>query len=285
MTSLARRARTEIMRQRSRIVSGCGLASTSRRALSGSRRRASCSGLLRQAAVFLLLLIVGVPVAGASGGPEAETIGAERLVRKELGRFLRAGAADPTAEIQLPKLHLYRAFEKHAGPTLRAELTTRSSPPYAGRVPITVALYDEDRLLHRGIVSTYLEVPEEAVFARRSLRRGEILSEGDLMIVSRDRAKLPRDVLTDLGEAVGKRMRRSIREGQPFRTNAIEVVPVIERGDRVMLILEAGALQLQASGRAQQAGGIGEFIRVMNLDSKREILGRVDGQGRVRVTN
>ena len=243
-------------------------------------RKALFAGWLVVGALLLL-----VPGAGASGGPEPETVGAEQLVRDALGRFLRVGAADPGAPIQLPRLTLYRAFEDRAGPNLRTELSTRSVPPYAGRVPITVALYDEDRLLHRGIVSAYVEVPEQAVIARRSLNRGEILSEGDLTIVMKDRAKLPRDVLTEVGEAVGKRMRRSIREGQPFRKNAIEAVPVIERGDRVMLILEAGALQLQTSGKAQQAGGIGEFIRVLNLDSKREILGRVDGQGRVRVTN
>ena len=62
-----------------------------------------------------------------------------------------------------------------------------------------------------------------------------------------------------------------------------EGVPVVERGDRVLLVLEDGPLRIQATGRAQESGVVGEWIRVRNLDSKRELSGRVDREGRIHV--
>lgn len=210
---------------------------------------------------------------------------AEKRVRADLDRFLRAGAPGSNVEIEMPPLSLFRVDGSRFPGEFRTELSTRASEPYQGRIPITVALYAGDHLVHRGIVSPYLQVSEEVVVASRNLARGETLTHEHLTTVSKDRSKLPRDVMLDPDLVVGRRTRRSLREGEPVRSGQIELVPLVERGDRVMLILEAGALRLQATGRAQEKGALGDTIRVRNLDSKREILGRIDAQGRVRVAN
>lgn len=50
-----------------------------------------------------------------------------------------------------------------------------------------------------------------------------------------------------------------------------------------MLVLQSGALMIQATGQAKERGATGDWIRVVNLDSKRELTGRVDREGRVHV--
>ena len=86
-----------------------------------------------------------------------------------------------------------------------------------------------------------------------------------------------------MSEVVGLRAKRSLRKHQIFRASQVEGVPLVERGDRVQIVLQAGALRISAAGKAQEAGALGDWIRVLNMDSKRELSGRVDRDGRVHV--
>ncbi len=58
---------------------------------------------------------------------------------------------------------------------------------------------------------------------------------------------------------------------------------LVERGSLVELVLERGALRVRAQGKAREAGHLGESIRVLNRDSRREVVGRVGEDGRVHV--
>ena len=119
--------------------------------------------------------------------------------------------------------------------------------------------------------------------AVRDLRVGTILGESDFTKVARDANRLPRDVVRDAAEVIGLRAKRSLRKDRIFRASQVEGVPLVERGDRVQLVLQAGALQISAAGKAQEPGAFGDWIRVLNMDSKRELSGRVDAEGRVHV--
>lgn len=236
----------------------------------------------------LLVLLVGATGAFASGQPDEETSETSLdVVRMDLERFLRKGATDrdeaSKVEIELPPLASFQVDTSRYPGELRTELSSRAQTPYKGRVPVNVALYKGDRLLHRGIVSPYLRVSRKVVVARRDLTRGEILTESNVMLASKDATRLARDVHFEPAATLGLRLRRSLRQGDAVRSGQIEPVPLVERGDRVMLVLEAGGLQIQAAARAKQKGAVGEWIRVLNLDSKREILGQVGADGKVRI--
>jgi flagella basal body P-ring formation protein FlgA len=207
----------------------------------------------------------------------------EERVRADLERFLRARVGSGEVSIQFPPLTSF-AFDRNRHPgDLRTQLTTRAETPLRGRVPVTVELYAGAELVSRGVISPNIQVSERVVVPTRDLKRGEVLTTEDLRYAERDAARLQSDVVREIDLVLGQRMRRSVRAGRPFRLSQIESVPLVERGDRVMILLESGSLKIQAIGRAQEAGAIGEWIRVLNVDSKREISGRVDHQGAVHV--
>lgn len=208
---------------------------------------------------------------------------AEAKVRSDLERFLRAKVGSGAVSIDYPPLAVFDIDRARNPGPLRTSLETRSKAPLRGRVPVTVALYAGDRLVGRHVVSPYVRVMERVVVASRDLRRGEVLDEDDLTYGERDATRMQRDALRDADAIVGRRLRSSIREGRIFRSSQIERVPVVERGDRVTLVLQSGGLQIHAIGRAQEPGASGEWIRVVNVDSRREISGRVDREGNVHV--
>lgn len=127
-----------------------------------------------------------------------------------------------------------------------------------------------------------LEAIASVVVAAADLNRGDVLSERDLNLVEMDLSGV-RDPCFKLDEIVGKKLKRSLRQGTPLDLGGVEFPPMIKRGELVTIILRRGAIQLTAQGQALQDGLRDETIRVRNSNSQRDILGRVVEPGVVRV--
>lgn len=110
----------------------------------------------------------------------------------------------------------------------------------------------------------------EVVVAARDLTRGEILSAEDLVVEAREFRSGEPDPRS-LEEFVGLRASRSILAGAPLTELNVEVVPVIERGDAVTILVRSAGLVVTAPGVARGSGGIGEIITVENTLSKQRL--------------
>jgi flagella basal body P-ring formation protein FlgA len=232
-----------------------------------------------------LLIGIGVGLAvqlvGALGASADER--PDEFVRVELEEFLRDRAASPDAVIEIPVLDSFAAESVGKTEELRTRFSTRAEQPFRGRVAVNVELLLGDRLLHSGVVSAYLRIDEKVFVPVRPLRRGEVLGEADFRSVARDASRLPFDTVREREQLLGRRMTRSLRADEVLRASHVERVPVVGRGDRVTLVLESGAIQISSIGRAVEAGAVGDWIRVLNVDSRRELSGRVGEDGRVHV--
>lgn len=227
------------------------------------------------AAAFAIALLL-------AAGVHAESASVER-VRADLERFIGEHVdAEPSA-VELPELRGFDYDVSGVPGALRTELSTRSAMPFRGRVAITVALYVGDQLVKRAVVSPYVRLSDRIVVTARALKKGDVVTADDLAYSDRDRAESPGDAVRDLAALVGLRSKRALAGDQLLREGDFEPVPIVERGDRVMLVLQSGALLIQVTGQAKERGATGDWIRVVNLDSKRELTGRVDREGRVHV--
>lgn len=219
----------------------------------------------------------------AETSPAFDPTSTAERVRADVERFIRAHVEGEPSAIEIPELRAFDFDVSGAAGEVRTELSTGSPSPLHGRVAITVALYVRDRLVKRGVVSPYVTMTDRVVVAKRALARGAVVEAADLAYADRDRATSPGDVARDLELVVGQRARRSLAADQVLRAGDFERVPVVERGDRVTLVLQHGPLVIQTLGKAQETGAAGDWIRVVNVESKREVSGRVDPEGRVHV--
>lgn len=71
------------------------------------------------------------------------------------------------------------------------------------------------------------------------------------------------------------RMVRTLGRGQPFTMAHLELVPLIEKGERVNLIYRNKRVQLSIKVEALGEGGRGQQVSVRNLQSKRTIVATV----------
>jgi flagella basal body P-ring formation protein FlgA len=119
--------------------------------------------------------------------------------------------------------------------------------------------------------------------ANRFLPRGTLLSQGDLRTERRDLTTLPAGYETDATRLIGKRLRRSLREQAAIPPRALEAPKLVNRGDRVTIVVNHGGMQVTASGTALRDGAQGEYVRVRNETSERIIEGEVVATRRVQV--
>ncbi len=121
-----------------------------------------------------------------------------------------------------------------------------------------------------------------AVMPVRTIPSGSVIRAGDVALRP---MQLPpaADAVRTLDAAVGKEAQRTLYADRPIRAREIGPITLVERNGRVTLRFRNGAMQLSTVGRALDAGGMGQMIRVMNLDSRRTIYGRISGPETVDV--
>jgi flagella basal body P-ring formation protein FlgA len=78
--------------------------------------------------------------------------------------------------------------------------------------------------------------------------------------------------------------RRQLRVGQAIRTADLVKPDLVQRDQNVILIYEAPGIYLTMRGKALENGTEGDVVNVLNLQSKRTVVGTVVGRGQVAIT-
>lgn len=82
---------------------------------------------------------------------------------------------------------------------------------------------------------------------------------------------------------IGKVARRTLLPGDMIAQASVDAPRLVKIGTNVHIIFVEGGMQISATGVAQQAGGLGDIIRVRNQDSGLFVTGRVQADGSVQV--
>jgi flagella basal body P-ring formation protein FlgA len=157
--------------------------------------------------------------------------------------------------------------------------TARVIPPASGtllgRVRFQVELSVDQRPVRTVGVTADIGLFGPVVLARRPVARGEVLSDVDVSVERRDLSQLPRGVVGEPGDAVGKVARAALTPSAPVRREQLEAAMVVRRGDVVLLVAERGGLRITAAGEVRQDAAAGETVRVVNRASQKTLVGRV----------
>jgi flagella basal body P-ring formation protein FlgA len=130
---------------------------------------------------------------------------------------------------------------------------------------------------------TELTISQSVPLAARELAPTDKIGSADIRWEKR---RLPSTLRTPVRDAVffeGKRPRQRIPRGKLLTEDLFVPFAVVKRGDRVVLLFQEAKLRITAPGKSLASGSKGERIRVINLDSKKELLAEVLDEKTVRV--
>lgn len=115
------------------------------------------------------------------------------------------------------------------------------------------------------------------------IKSGDVISASDLTTISLRENMVPRGALIHKADLQGMAAAKTLSPNKPLRSVDIALPQLVERGSELTIIYEADTLRLTAKGKALQNGARGEVIRVVNIESNKNIDAMVTGSGVVVV--
>jgi flagella basal body P-ring formation protein FlgA len=220
------------------------------------------------------------PATNAAPAAPVPSIAAPRthkLEEEELVKLLTAALNGRIAEDgAVWELRLTRPWAAVTVPdeTLTAEILE----PALNRVTATCILRFELRTDTKTVGSWQAPVQarlwREVLVAKSTLQRGMPVHESDFNLERRDILAL-RGPLALLSPALDYEITETVSAGAPLTARAVRLKPVLMRGQLADAIIRQGAMSISLKVEVLEEGVPGQFVRVRNPQSHRELRGKV----------
>lgn len=132
-------------------------------------------------------------------------------------------------------------------------------------------------------LSGWIDVFDSVVCTSRRLNKGKIITSDDIYLAKRNISRLHPNILTDMDQAVGLMLKHDVMENDCLKDNILQKATIVKRGDVVTILVERGGIRVTAPGKILEKGCQGEYIRVQNAISKKNINARVVNDSTVMV--
>lgn len=120
---------------------------------------------------------------------------------------------------------------------------------------------------------------------KHAMVSGSVISRNDIELTQINLGTGSKPIIRSVDQLLGKKVKRHLNAGIPILVSQIEAPDMIQRGQQVSLEYENNGLMVRMSGRSNQNGAEGDWIKVVNLNSGKTIEGRVNSSGNVSVQN
>lgn len=130
-----------------------------------------------------------------------------------------------------------------------------------------------------GRVTRIVQVP----VLRARIDQGAIINAADVELQDLPADRLNRNVVADANDLIGQEAKRLLLPGQPIRTTDVQRALAVQKNALVTMTVSQPGMVLSATGRAIDAGAIGDVVQVMNVQSKKTIQAVVTGPNQVQV--
>ncbi len=207
--------------------------------------------------------------AGCRIEPLTETLVGEQLestARAALVELVAGLDAELVLESPITSLEIPRGERPTS---LRAALRDRGLEPGSRQVPVEILV---DGVTYQTIWTSWkITVWDRLRVLARDLRRGEALSPACFELRRVERRTVSGEPL-DPDVASGAIALRDLTAGSVLHTNDVERPRVIARGDLVHLEIRNGSITASTTVIAQQDGRLGDRIRVVQPDNRKELV-------------
>lgn len=154
---------------------------------------------------------------------------------------------------------------------------------YLGQTTIPMEIFVDGERWRQIYPRFSVEIMSYVPVLTKALKRNDIITSNLVEFKLMGLSKLPADTLFHEEDLLGMRLRRNLEKGDFLRSSFLEEVPLVERGDKVKIILILGSIRLSLIGEARGTGVFGDTIVVRNLDSNNLLNCQIIGPGLVQI--
>lgn len=132
-------------------------------------------------------------------------------------------------------------------------------------------------------LSGWIDVFDAVVCASRHLDKGTIITRNDIHLAQKNISRLRDNILTDMNQAIGLTLSQDVKENEGLKDWMLKRTPVVNRGDMVTILADGAGIKVTVPGRILEKGFLGEYVRVQNTMSRRNIFAKVVNDSTVLV--
>jgi flagella basal body P-ring formation protein FlgA len=196
--------------------------------------------------------------------------------------YILQNLADTQGDAEIKDIQVTESLQLPKG-NIRYRVISPRNSDLMGKVLFSIDFDVDGKFQKRVWATATIEVSADVVVTTKPLGRLKLITEDDIRVQKMDLAKLPSDVITDPEAILGKRTKRAIGEQTALRADHLELPPLVNRGDMVVIIAESEGLRITARGQVKKRGRLGERIPVINFDSKKVLYALVIDAHTVKV--
>ena len=132
-------------------------------------------------------------------------------------------------------------------------------------------------------VTAEVSVVRKVLVATRPIKRKERIESDALAVLTVYQVR-PDELYVESPDALlNKQAQRLILPGAPITLDMVEDSPVMTKGDRVTLFVEAEGITISATGQVKEDGFLGRQVAVIPKDGNKPVYGTVVSASKVKV--
>ncbi len=156
-------------------------------------------------------------------------------------------------------------------------------PRVRGSMSIPVDVVAGDAVVRRLLVSLRVRTYGDVLVAARLLDRGDILRPADVVRQRVETTDLPDDRIVLWDDCTEKQTARVVTAGTVLRRSLLEPLPIVHRGERVILAVRGGAVVLESEVIATADAVLGASVIVKKPTTHERLVARAVGPKRVEI--
>ena len=216
------------------------------------------------------------------GGREERELGFAELAGL-LESHLLKNLPDRRMKVEIRDIRVSEAIRVPAG-RLTCKVWISEPVRRGGSIWANLVFYNhQGQEVKRWQINALVDLYQPVVVARQYLKRHQEIREEDLDLVPMNLKFLPADAVSDPQTVVGKRTIVNVSGQEPLRSGVLEVPPLVKKGDLVQVIVDKNNIRVSCLGEIKEPGRRGDRVKLVNLSSKKELMGRVLDGGTVQV--
>jgi flagella basal body P-ring formation protein FlgA len=201
---------------------------------------------------------------------------AEELVTGAVRQYLREKAASlGNVQIEM-KLTPRQVSALTAALSARVDITG-GVEPWSGEQAFRAGFYDKQgKRTEFQVVCRVRPLPQVLV-PTATLPKGHVVRPDDVSWKQQPATATLANYVDRAELVVGQETRRTLRAGEPIATVDVRGIPLVRRGDIVTVVARSRGIVIRTDAKAMADGSLGQPIKLMSLDGRRELVARVSG--------
>jgi flagella basal body P-ring formation protein FlgA len=200
----------------------------------------------------------------------------EELVTGAVRQYLREKAPSlGNVQIEM-KLTPHQVAALSAALSARVEITG-GNEPWSGEQPFRAGFFDKQGRRTEFQVMCRVRPLPQVLVPTANLPKGHIVRADDVSLKQQPATSTGAMYLDQPELIVGQETRRTLRAGEPIAAVDVRGVPLVRRGDIVTVVARNHGIVVRTDARAMADGSLGQPIKLVSLDGRRELSALVSG--------